>query len=187
MVGTEGRVYSIEAHPRIYQYLLDNLKLNKLSNVEPFNYAMGNKPDAIVFSNSRSDDQNRILNSGEGITIFMKQLDDLPIEEPEINLLKIDVEGYELFVILGALRLLDITHCIYFESYEEHVVIFGYKTNDIIHLLHQKGFSCFKFTDCSTIAKISTGYTSKTCENLVAIKDIQLFLTRTGFTCEETT
>lgn len=184
-VGVEGQVYSVEPHPRIYQYLLNNIKLNKLKNVQTFNYAMGeSSEDSIVFSQKADDSQNQVVKMGQGISVTMKKLDDLPIKESEINLLKIDVEGYEKFVLEGGSQLLDRIQCIYFESWEVHFTKFGYKTTDVIALLRDKGFQCFKMFDHSTLTSVSQGYTSEKCEDLIAVKDIKLLLERTGFSCK---
>ncbi|WP_199248593.1 FkbM family methyltransferase [[Phormidium] sp. ETS-05] len=182
-VGSKGQVYSVEPHPRIYQYLLKNIKLNKLENVQTFNYAMGeSSEDSIIFSQKPDDSQNQVIKNGQGISIPMKKLDDLPIKESEIHLLKIDVEGYEKFVLEGASQIISKIQCIYFESWEYHFTKFGYHTSDVIKLLIEKGFQCFRMLDDSTVTSISLGYASENCENLIAVKDINSFLERTGFT-----
>lgn len=184
-VGVEGQVYSVEPHPRIYQYLLNNIKLNKLENVKTFNYAMGeSSEDSIIFSQKSDDSQNQVMKSGQGISIPMKKLDDLPIQESEINLLKIDVEGYEKFVLEGACQLLSRIQCIYFESWEYHFAKFGYHTSDAIKFLTDKGFQCLRMLDDSTVTSISLPYASEKCENLIAVKDLNSFLERTSFNCK---
>lgn len=184
-VGVEGQVYSVEPHPRIYQYLLNNIKFNKLENVQTFNYAIGeSSEDSITFSQKPDDSQNQVIKGGHGISIPMRKLDDLPIQESEINLLKIDVEGYEKFVLEGASQILSRIQCIYFESWEYHFAKFGYHTSDVMKLLIEKGFQCFRMLDDSTLTSISVGYASEKCEDLIAVKDLNSFLERTGFYCK---
>ena len=82
--------------------------MNDLNNVHTFNTALGNKKGEVNFSDSRSDSLNAILENNNGITVPICKLDDLPINESSIALMKIDVEGYEQFVLLGALKKLKI-------------------------------------------------------------------------------
>lgn len=185
LVGMQGKVYSIEAHPQIYKYLQGNIRLNKFSNIETFNCALGNEPANVLFSDQRSDDQNRVLASGEGIIVSAKKLDDLPISDHEIALLKVDVEGYEKFVFEGGSRTLTRTQCVYFESSEQHFLEFGYKTTDLIALLRQHGFRCFRSLDAFTIGEVPIDYVSEGIENLIAVKDLQAFLARTHLVCKE--
>ncbi|MBD2538440.1 FkbM family methyltransferase [Coleofasciculus sp. FACHB-SPT36] len=181
IVGSQGKVYSIEPHPETYQYLMGNLRLNRLLNVETFNYAIGETSKSIVFSDKSDDSNNQVMADGKGIPISMKKLDELAIDEQEINLLKIDVEGYEKFVFDGGYRIVNQVECIFFESYETHFVKFGYSTSDIIKFLVDRGFRCFKLVDKLTIQEVSVSYVSKICENLLAVKDISSFLQRTSF------
>ena len=78
-------------------------KINNRNNIHTFNIAIGNKTGHVIFSNIRSDTMNSVkLESSDGIQIPIKKLDDLPISETSISLIKIDVEGYEKFVLDGA-------------------------------------------------------------------------------------
>jgi FkbM family methyltransferase len=181
IVGEQGKVYSIEAHPQTYKYLLGNIKVNNLSNIETSNYAIGETSKTVVFSDISSDDQNQVSTTGQGINVSMVRLDELPIENREINLLKVDVEGYEKFVFEGGSRVLNHTQCVYFESSEEHFNKFGYQTKDVIISLDRQGFKCFKLTDRSTISQLPNNYFSEKCENLIAVKNIQSFIDRTNY------
>jgi FkbM family methyltransferase len=119
-VGQAGIVYAFEGHPRVYRYLQENVALNGFANVRAFNLAIGDVDGTTQFSDLRSDDQNSIVRRGEGITVPMRPLDALGIIEPVIHLLKIDVEGYERFVLEGARELLARTLTVYFESWDTH-------------------------------------------------------------------
>lgn len=180
-VSSQGKVYSIEPHPQIYQYLLGNIALNKLENVETFNCAVGEKSGNIIFSDKSNDSQNQVVKIGHGLTIPMSKLDDLPIPEAKVSLLKIDVEGYEKFVVEGGKRVISKTQCVYFESFEEHYLKFGYKTRDMLELLVNSGFKILKAIDDLTVCSVSGDYVSQECENLIAVRDLNSFLSRTGW------
>ena len=162
MVGPTGLVYSFEAHPRTYGYLMGNVRLNQAHNVNAFSVACGSENGVIALSDKTSDDQNAVC--GDGLLVPLCRLDHLVPETEKIALLKIDVEGYEKFVLEGASRLLPRVEAIYFESYECHFQSFGYRLQDIIHYLGDFGFTVFHLDG----RKVTDGYASAKCENLLA-------------------
>jgi FkbM family methyltransferase len=162
LVGPTGRVYSIEAHPRTYRYLVGNVRLNRARNVRAFSVACGRENGIVTFSDKTSDDQNAVC--GEGLGVPLCRLDDLIPETQRIALLKIDVEGYEKFVLEGAMRLLPRVESIYFESYQRHFHAFGYRLQDINRYLRGFGFTIFRRSG----EKVTDDYESVQCENLLA-------------------
>jgi FkbM family methyltransferase len=165
IIGTDGKVYSIEAHPRTYKYLLGNLRLNRMANVVPINVACGDRTGTVLFSNKTSDDQNVI--STEGMVVPMQRLDELVPGDKQIALLKIDVEGYERFVLQGASNLLPRVKYIYFESYEQHYTEFGYKLRDVIDFLKNFHFTVYHLNG----QPVAENYNSLACENLLAKRE----------------
>ncbi len=182
VVGAEGKVYSLEAHPRTYGFLCSNVALNHCSNVATFNVALGDKESEIFFSDmGRGDDQNHVSENNQGMSLKMVRLDDLPITEPRIQLLKIDVEGYEKFVLEGALRTLGKVSCVYFESWDRHSKRYGYACSDITRILAETGFTILKFVGEDSVAPVEIDHNSTACENLMAVRELEDFLQRTEF------
>ena len=185
VVGPKGRVYSLEAHPRTYGFLCSNVALNGSLNVVPFNVALGDKESEVFFSDmGRGDDQNHVSENNQGISLKMVKLDDLPITEPRIQLLKIDVEGYEKFVLEGASRTLERVSCIYFESWERHFKRYGYACSDVTKLLVAKGFTILRVIGNESIVPVKMDHNSTACENLIAVRVLEDFLERTQFRLE---
>lgn len=112
-VGSHGHVLAIEPHPRIFTYLKSNIARNAAHHIEAVQCALGHETGVVQFSDRRSDDQNSITLAGE-INVPMKRLDEIAPKGP-ISLLKVDVEGHEVFVFKGAKETLARTDVVYFE------------------------------------------------------------------------
>ena len=141
IVGEAGSVTAFEANPRIYNYCVGNLELNRFRDVLVMNVALGDTRGTTKISDHRADDQNQV---GEGhATVPMRPLDEL-ITSEHVNLLKIDVEGYELFVLRGAKQLLERTDIVYCELSTRNSARFGYLPSDAEQLLIEAGFVLVK-------------------------------------------
>jgi FkbM family methyltransferase len=179
IVSDTGKVFSIEPHPIIFKYLNGNIKLNQFCNVETFNCAIGSRQEiSEISSMGTADDRNRIVEQG-GIKIKTETLDSLFERELEsIDLLKIDVEGYEKFAVMGGDRLLKKTKCVYFESYQPNFDKYGYQTGDLIEMFKSHGFEITRINK-GKLEPVPSTHVSVTCENLVAIRDMEDFIKRT--------
>ena len=179
-VSSKGRVYSIEPNKKTFKFLAENIKLNNLQNVKIFNVALGEKNDSVFFSSKRSDDLNSVSITEEGEEISLCKLDDLPINESKIDLMKIDVLGYEKFVFGGAKKILKITECIHLPIIPSDCERYGYDFNDIFEMLRNLGFQLFTFSE-KNISAIKSNFNSKS-QDILAVKDLEGFLARTKYT-----
>ena len=95
------RVYSFEPIQSTFDVLCKNLELNRCENVEAYNIALGEKETLCSIKNA---DPNNIggtqLEPDEKGSIITKDLDSFSLKE--VSLIKIDVEGMEYDVLMGA-------------------------------------------------------------------------------------
>lgn len=178
-VGPSGHVTGIEAHPRTFRFLQQNIALNRVGNVDAHNVAAGAAPGTARFSDDRRDDMNRI--DGGNLLVPVVRLDDLIADPHELALLKIDVEGYEKFVLEGAPELLTRTRCVHFEVSAVHFRRFGYSTGQVVTWLHQAGFCVFRLSGPHAFTPITAEFDTERFENLLALRDVDDFVHRTGW------
>jgi FkbM family methyltransferase len=127
-VGQNGKVIAIEAHPGNFEILNRNIKLNKLTNVIPLNYAVYSEQtklklylpvEELGYTMHHSTMFNYIStkynmeSEGKFIEVNANTLDNLLLQQQQngishadINWIKIDVEGAELEVLKGAANIL---------------------------------------------------------------------------------
>ncbi len=182
IVGNTGSVTAFEAHPRTAEFLRQNILLNKLANVRVAQAAVCEKFGWIGFTNERSDDQNSVSEHGE-ISVPMVTLDEL-LADTSPTLLKIDVEGFEKFVLLGANSLLERTQFVYFEAWDDHFKKYGYSFLDIFDLLFGKNFQIVTFTSSTTLKQVTRDASIQSCVNLLAYRDYTAIAKRTGWMLE---
>lgn len=165
------KVYMIEAHPVVFNFMVQNIKLNSLNNIVTFNVALGNRDSEFIkFSNHLSDDLNSIIaEKEEGILVKLCKLDSI-LNEEQIDFIKIDVEGFELEVLKGSENLLKRTSCIMYESWDVHYKKYDTDSTEVIKYLRGMGFEIYKWTE-QNITRIDSNYSSINCENLLAIKN----------------
>jgi FkbM family methyltransferase len=178
-VGPEGRVIAIEAHPLTYRALLENLRLNGITNVSPVNCAVGREDGTVRFSDRIDDDWNKIDDKNGQIEVQQHKLDDVCAGLDHIDVLKIDVEGYELPVLEGGENMLKRTKCILLECWASHTEVFGYQPKDLVKFLEDRSFTGFALTesaDSMFLSPLPTTYDQSGLENFVFVRRAESLL-----------
>jgi FkbM family methyltransferase len=169
VIGSEGRLLAVEAHPRLLRYLVANLSDNRVTNVDVHWCALGESAGTLSFSDATSDDRNGVASDGT-LAVPMRTLDGVTAGLGPIDLLKIDVEGYELPVFRAGAATLARTSCVVFESFERHTARFGYKTTDLLAHLRGAGFTLFRAEPGNRLVRLPENHCSERCEDLVALR-----------------
>lgn len=171
-VGPTGTVIAFEPHPGTFRDLSDSVALNPdlAPRISLIRSAVGDTVGTAHISDLPENDVNHIHPGG--IQVQMTTLDDELEFTQHIDLLKIDVEGYEKNVLQGAKRTLAKTDAVYFESCEANFAGFGYSSDDLFDLLHESGFCCYTVDPADfTLAEVEKG---RRCvqgyENLLACR-----------------
>jgi len=150
IVGSNGKIFSIEPNPEIFNYLTQNIELNGLENIiEARCIALGQNNEEMFLSQFSDDTQNRISNEGD-LRIPVKRLDEV---FPNINIdfLKIDVEGYEYNVLKGGESLCKRCKAVYLECIPEMLEVNSSNEEQLVNLLEEYGFLVYCVTDAGLI------------------------------------
>lgn len=136
------KIYAIEPYTINYNRLMKNLELNYIKNVEGLNIALGENNGIINFSIPESDSISDVSSvNGEfskqvypdvkwkEVSVNVTTIDELSVKiNKRINLIKCDVETYEMYVFKGGISTLkNDKPTILFESFldEERKIFFN--------------------------------------------------------------
>jgi FkbM family methyltransferase len=169
-VGSTGIVYSFEPHPLTYKRLLRNLKLNEYCTSYAKQLGVSDAKQGLRFTNLFISDLNSVDPEGS-ISITVDRLDSLVSNARKIKLLKIDVEGFELFALKGAELLLPHTEYVLVElaprSFEKN----GYTTKDIIKFLEGAKYEVYAIERGGARRKIDPAFAPKDkYQDILAVK-----------------
>lgn len=99
-VGRKGRVYAFEPQRKIYRELVYNLELNKSINVVPLRFALGSSSEIVEMVPTRQGNEGGTGVGKGGDKVELRSIDSFGFRN--VSLIKIDVEGFERYVIDGA-------------------------------------------------------------------------------------
>jgi FkbM family methyltransferase len=179
-LGTTSPVYAFEPHPRTFAYLQANAALNQLPNLHLYNFALGESEGEVAFTDEKNDDLNRVSTHGSGaIIVPVKPLDSIEcLDQAAITLLKVDVEGYELFVLRGASKALQRTEFIFLEANTRHSQEFGTTVQDLAGYLHAQNWTLYRVSDPQTLMELPEAPHVDDWENWLATRDVALLRER---------
>jgi FkbM family methyltransferase len=148
LIGETGKIFAIEPSPVNFPILKSNLENQKKNNFLAFNIAIGDKNEEMEFIISSKSNWSKIRMNNEKINpedkvikIPVKTLDSFVNENniTKIDILRMDVEGFEYNILLGANKILEKFKPKIFV--EIHKMYLGKeKTCEIFNELKNKGY-----------------------------------------------
>ena len=108
--ATQGCVYGFEPNPKVFKYVKHNLELNSFKNIVLTNLGLGNEKGVYKMAQINSNlGMNKIVESNSALKTFdisVDTLDNFVFENniSKIDVIKIDVEGFEFNVLKGAIE-----------------------------------------------------------------------------------
>ena len=156
-VAPEGVVYSFEPIDENVTYFQKNLLNNSLRNVEIFQLAMGDGEGELeIFVSSESIATHSAASSHSGgastVRVPMTSIDAF-VESAgivKVDLLKIDVEGYDGYVLRGGVKTIEHHRPTIFVEYDPTALReCGFGPDDFAELLFANYQHCLKFDEVS--------------------------------------
>jgi len=156
-VGPTGKVLAIEANPSVGQRLAENVVINCLTQVEIIPCALADKPGILQFfgpANGDAESGNGFVMPSENvpssvkdvITVKARTLDSVVVDADvkHVNVIKIDIEGYEWPVLQGATATIKkFRPHIIFEYVTEYAPRGGGMPADFIHFFERHGYRLY--------------------------------------------
>jgi len=151
LVGENGRVFAFEPHPGHFALLEKNVRINGYKNVVLVQKAVSNK----------SEHTNLFLGEGSGlhslsdrvgkksIAVEAVTLDDFFDKDYKVDVIKIDVEGAEMLVLLGADGVITANDKlkIFTEFCPEYLKKAGFLPKEYLNKLMGYGFKLWNIND----------------------------------------
>lgn len=184
-IGRRGRVIAFEPSPRERKRLVRHLRVNRCSNVTVEPCALGDfTGQADLFVVSKLEDWCNSLRppatnqSTSKIRVAVRRADDVleALGTEHVDFVKIDVEGAELSVLKGAIRILRDSRLrpgILAEVQDFRTKAWGYAAREILEFLEQLKYRWFAVTENGKLEAISTNG-ARYDENLVALPQERL-------------
>lgn len=152
-IGSEGRVYAVEALPATQKLLAENLALNEASNIQIVPFALLDKNTKVEFYGSTNGNIGGSSLSEQGqkadaVTVQGKTLDSLLLDGTikRCDVMKIDIEGAEFLALQGMREFFTRSkpRVIMIEVYEMLLAQFSAKPSDIINFFANHGYVWYR-------------------------------------------
>lgn len=177
-IGATGSIISFEPSPITFNRLQENISLNAIENSDLRNIGLSNQSGELSFyvsdngydawdSFAPSQDNKLQKTIAVAVSSLDKELEQ--VDKSRIKLVKIDVEGWEKYVLIGGENLF--THyapIVMVEFTEENTFNAGYAIHEIYDLMVAYGYGWHKIKDGKLIhdpKRLHYPY-----NNLIAIK-----------------
>jgi FkbM family methyltransferase len=157
-INPGAKIYAFEPHPNTFRKANHNVQLNNSENIILYNIGLSNYNNTVRLYevNPNNSGMNRILlnqNDYPYVEIEVKTLDDFLIDNKidRIDILKIDVEGYEYNVLTGGSNAIKkYKPAMIIEINDQYLREKNTSAKELFNLLIEFGYT--KFQDANTLS-----------------------------------
>lgn len=139
-VGSRGKVKAIEPTESTFRKLKRNCRLNGFENISLENMAAGSEKADVSLKKRNSPNLNRVSEEGsEDEDVSQDRLDNLVDFEPDV--VRMDVQGYELEILKGMGKILDSDNLMLFlEVHPSKIEDYDGDIEEFWRILSEHGF-----------------------------------------------
>ena len=164
LVGPSGRVFAFEPVPHLFERLRENIALNDFGQTASLHQlALSREPGRATIKMAHQDCDNQGMASlrntdhpqlSTALQIQTTTLDDFVRDNSldRIDLIKMDVQGAEAWVIEGGIKTLRrLQPALLLEVSPYDLRSFGKTSADLLKLLESLGYECYRLKDCGRV------------------------------------
>jgi FkbM family methyltransferase len=189
---SSSKVFAFEPNPVTFPLLKEIIQLNKITNIDAFNIAVGSKREKsklVVHKGRRGSGSlnNSIIEKfeKEGHNKYYN-VDIYPLDEfvkennlPLPNFIKIDTEGFEYDCLLGMKNIIKHVHPDFdIEIHQVYILDGRSYTENIVRFLVDMGYNIYS-TSFNKLITLEDYSTIKTGHLFCSVSDINLFISNT--------
>ncbi|MBE9158409.1 FkbM family methyltransferase [Nodosilinea sp. LEGE 06152] len=143
LVGIKGCVYSFEPIPSTFRRLQKNITQNNITNIKSFQIALGESFEQLKFTLDQDETNHVVPDASQHLAVSVSSMplsEAVPLDIPWA-MAKVDLEGYELFFLRGAYKLLKNSNPpVILLEINNSFSRYGYSEKDIYCLLEDFGY-----------------------------------------------
>lgn len=135
------KVYAIEPYPKNIQNLIKNVALNQCKNIEVFGIALGDKKGSQLMNISPKSNWHSFYPIKDAVCkeyVEMDTSDNFLRDKEPPAFIRMDVEGYELYILKGAKETLKQIDRLFIEIHSQIMTL--KETRELIRILKKEGF-----------------------------------------------
>lgn len=164
-INPTAKILSFEPHPEIFKKELENISINTFQNIEVINLGLGVQRASFKLYEveEHNPGMNRILLEETKFPFKMIEvdvLDDILKNKciDKVDFIKIDVEGFEYSVLLGAKKTLQTKPLLFIELNDSYLKENKSSAKEVVELLIDIGYDSFLNAENGNIITASTSF-----------------------------
>ena len=147
LAENSGHIYAFEPMPKLRDIIQSSAVYNQFTRLSLYNKAVGSEQGFVQMVDNENSSVVKGDASGTGLTIEVVALDDVLMDVPNIDFLKIDVEGFELDVLKGARNLLaKYKPILLVELHPFFLKNYGIDFNEVILFLEENNYTIYYYS-----------------------------------------
>jgi FkbM family methyltransferase len=142
-IAAKGHVYGLEPDAELFQCLEKNIRDNQLTNISAIRAAASNRSGTLAFTSNELNRGDNRASMHSGLEQVRAVTIDEIVASSGLDLLKVDVQGFEIEVLLGAQQTLRNNPglTVVFEFWPYGLRQAGHQPQELLDLLKSAGFS----------------------------------------------